>query len=384
MLGRILLYQIEEGKGLILTQDNQKYPFEVDVWTDFDNMPNSGMKIEFQLLNGKVATMKRSKDDDSSSDEEDIKLPLREEDPEDAAFKSIKIEELSASSVAQGTMDKSLDMFFTDLTNTVVKYQHRSSKEEKHQLNYFAIKRFLYTAYNMLREMDTGLVDLPLVNLLENLREISRVYELYKRSKQQPKIAFQNIFLKFTKYKEAKCRLEYNIEEMGRLRFKAEKLSAEIKQKTAILQKVDKSNPKLPDAVALLKKMKKLYVDMIDNIGTLREENEKLVPITNEYYDRFFDDFVSKFNQSYELNMKVLKEILDSLAYTFDQSMWIKAKDSKVIQHYFEESNIDGDFSTLTFLKYYLRSLDQTKMSQEHQALFKLKEYLEKKQRGTN
>ena len=381
MIGKILLYRIEEGTGIILSKDSKKYSFEVMEWNDFDNMPETGMTVEFQMLDKKITSIKKvtSKNDDSSIDEnEKIEKELTEEEK---AFGTIDLQALSANCVAEGTMDKTLDLFFKDLNDTVAKFQHTSSKEEERQLDYFALKRFLLTAYNTLRDLDSKVVDITLTGILSNIREIESIYTIYKRSKMQPKVAFQNIFLKYTKYKEAKCRLEFNISEMNRLKGKADTLEEEIKYKTNLLKKVQKNDPRLLQAVEALKKMKRIFVDTIDNMGTIREENEKLVPITREYYDRFFEDFLEKFNSSYELNMKSLKQIIDSLTYTFDRELWQRAKYSKNIRNFFEQSNIEEDFSTLTFLKYYLRSLDQSKMSEEQRSLIKLKEYLERKNR---
>jgi CheY-like chemotaxis protein len=57
--------------------------------------------------------------------------------------------------------------------------------------------------------------------------------------------------------------------------------------------------------------------------------------------------------------------------------MWEKAKKSEAISGFFEKSGIDGDFSSITYLKYFLKGLNKNQLSHENKKLSILLEHLE-------
>ena len=153
----------------------------------------------------------------------------------------------------------------------------------------------------------------------------------------------------------------------------------EIKQKVSELDSLKKDDEGSIVIRENIKHLKSLYVDAIDKMGNLREENEILLPITDEYFELFFEKFSGQFASSYEKNMKNLISILSSLAFLFDRLMRDKASHSKVLKKHFEESNIPYPYSSLTFLRYYLKTLNKSKLSEKNKKLFELLNYLENK-----
>ncbi len=156
-------------------------------------------------------------------------------------------------------------------------------------------------------------------------------------------------------------------------------MESEIKQKMKDLSHLKKDDESIVPLKQSIKHVKRLYVDAIDRVGTLREENEMLLPITNEYFELFFEEFKKKFESSYEKNIGNLVKILDSMAFLFDRMMWEKASSSMIISRHFKEAGIDYPYSCLTFLRYYLKSLNKSKLTRENKELFDLLEYLEKR-----
>jgi hypothetical protein len=104
----------------------------------------------------------------------------------------------------------------------------------------------------------------------------------------------------------------------------------------------------------------------------LREDMEMLSEFRSVYKDNFIKSFTS-LAHDYEL---LLLQILGAQSYIFDRMLWEKAKKSRVIKRFFSEAQIDGEFSSKTYLKYYLNTLDKEKASQEQRGLFKLYAYL--------
>lgn len=63
------------------------------------------------------------------------------------------------------------------------------------------------------------------------------------------------------------------------------------------------------------------------------------------------------------MHLKKLEKIINVKLYYYEKLLWFKASESYEIKKFFESSNIDGDFSTKTFINYYLKNLDESKSS---------------------
>ncbi len=385
MYGKIIFYNTDSGSGLILSADKNKYKFDIESWDDMDNLPQIGLKVSFDTQDGIATNIVKQHEthaNNNSLDVQDAKktilqtsLPSEEEDFD----KKIDPDFYSIKTVPKNFIDTTMQNFFSSLKETVNKYKGYELQSKEERLDYFKIKRFLFTAYNNLLEIDSTLADGNLTEVYLNIQNINDIYNMYKKSYMYPKIAFSNIFLRYTRYKEAKKRLERNIATMKSLKASLSVMETEIKQKISELENTDKDDIELSTLKQNIKHLKSLYVDAIDYMGTLREENEMLLPITDEYFEQFFNEFTEKFESSYEQNIKNLIDILDSMAFLFDRLMWEKASHSKAIISRFEESNIPYPYSSLTFLRYYLKTLDKSKLNEENQELLNLLNYLEKK-----
>jgi hypothetical protein len=298
---------------------------------------------------------------------------------EDLAHMKLDADSYSAKTVPSGYIEATMTKFFTSLQDTVDKYKDYQLQSTEEELDYFKMKRFLFTAYNNLLEIDISLADGGLAEMYRNIQDINSIHDIYKKSFIYPKIAFSTIFLKHTRYKEAKRRLEKNISEMASVKSNLNTMENEIKRKIEELGHFEKDDETYEPLRRSIRHAKRLYVDSIDRVGTLREENEILLPITDEYFELFFEEFKKKFESSYEKNIRSLIDILDSMAFLFDRMMWEKASSSKIIDRYFKEANISYPYSCLTFLRYYLKTLNKAKLTPENKELFDLLEYLEKR-----
>ncbi len=387
MYGTIIFYNTDNGSGLILSEEKDKHRFDIESWDDLDNLPQIGLKVSFVLQNGTIQNITKHSFAPTKTD-----IPINIQDAKktilQTSLPSSEIESFeekidpkfySVKTVPKNFINITMDNFFSSLRETVGKYKDYELQSSEERLDYFRIKRFLFTAYNNLLEIDSSLADGNLTEVYQNIQNINDIYNIYKKSYMYPKIAFSNIFLRYTRYKEAKKRLERNISSMKSLKASLNVMEIEIKQKVSQLEELDKDDLEMITLGQNIKHLKGLYVDAIDYIGTLREENEMLLPITDEYFEHFFNEFSKKFESSYENNIKNLINILDSMAFLFDRLMWKKASYSKAIIARFEESNIPYPYSSLTFLRYYLKTLDKSKLNEENQELFKLLNYLEKR-----
>lgn len=388
MVGTILFYNLDDGSGLILSKEKKKYNFNIKVWDDLDTMPSVGLKVEYQLNNDEIISIQEYHEELKEIQPADIRRPHSVEDAARMIIGDDEDENLnlkldtdmySVKTVPNGLIDRTMQKFFSSVQTTVDKYQDYFIKGDEESLDFFRMKRFLFTAYNNILEMDVALAEGALMDVYRNIQEVNSIHDVYKKSYMYPKIAFSTIFLKFTRYKEAKARLERNISEMGSINTNLNTMESEIKHLMEEIAKMKLENENIPSMKERLKHVKRLYVDAIDRMGTLREENELLVPITDEYFEMFFEEFNEKFISSYEQNIKNLVYVLDSMAFLFDRLMWEKASHSKMIQRYFSEAGISYPYSSLTYLRYYLKTLNTEKLTPENKELFELLEYLEKK-----
>lgn len=384
MEGRIIFYNLDEGSGLILSNQKQKYKFDIEAWDDIEVMPDIGLRVVFQVQDGKIISVeqKREKPKQESQNPapvEDVARIIFEEDDPDLISHGFDANSYSVKTVPKGLIDKKLNDFFSSVQVAVDKYQDYMIKDGSGSLNFFKIKRFLFTAYNNILEIDPELADGQLMEVFRNIQEVNAIHDLYKKNSMFTKIAFSNIFLRYTRYKEAKARLERNISEMGAIGSDLVVMESEMRHIMEDIAKCESDIESKEYFTQKLRHVKRQYVDAIDRRGTLREENELLIPLTDEYFAMFFEEFTKKFESSYEKNISSLIQVLDSMAFLFDRLMWQKASSSRVIKRYFSEAGIDYPYSSLTYLRYYLKTLDTSHLSSENKELFALLEYLEKK-----
>jgi hypothetical protein len=99
--------------------------------------------------------------------------------------------------------------------------------------------------------------------------------------------------------------------------------------------------------------------------------------IKASYTEKYYEPFTKELLQLGVQYQKVIGKILNYKAYDLDQAIWKQASKSPIIQSYFANAGIQGDYSTVTFLHYYLRTLDKKKLRKEHTDLFKFLDYLE-------
>jgi hypothetical protein len=112
-------------------------------------------------------------------------------------------------------------------------------------------------------------------------------------------------------------------------------------------------------------------------MATLDEEYHHSLELMMEFEQSYKDDFFELFKEASSRYKDQILGILDAQAFLFDEQLWMQAQRSKVIQNFFQESHIQGEYCSKTFLKYYLNSLDKDKVSQEQKELFKLYDYLD-------
>lgn len=249
------------------------------------------------------------------------------------------------------------------------------------KLDFLLMKRFLYTAYNNLLEMDLMMSNPRVLTSKNRLDEIQKQYtELQLHMKKPIDISYERIFLAAQK-NYAQLKKEVISKKRTAELYKARAKSIEFKMKNV---KTDAEDVKKKDKGRYEKLMKEYralngkYTDYIHNMATLRDQ----IVALKDYILNFEAKYKIQFSQIFsEECMRISTEIikvLDGIAYNFDLVLWGEAKGSRIIRKFFEDANIEGSFSSKTYLKYYLKNISSDSKNEEHQELKKLLEYLEK------
>lgn len=248
------------------------------------------------------------------------------------------------------------------------------------RLDFIRMRRFLLTAYNDLVAMDANIENDELKKLKSEILYLSKEYENYcKKTQYSLNYAFEIIFLaRQVEYNRTITHIEEIQSSLANAQAQTNSLSNALADGEKSLAKHnDKGSKEYAEMEKEVKAMRKRYVDLLNFIG-----NQKDALITeNARMKRFKEEHLEAFNSVYVPMTEELKNrfiaLLDTKAYDFDTTLWSRAKHSQHIINFFRNSRIEGSFSSKTFLRYFLRGLDKTKLSSRSKALFDLLHYLE-------
>ncbi len=402
--GKILFYDEAKGNGIIITTQKEKYSFYIGDWDDFETMPSVGIEVEFELKHDKPAGIVCKKQESDTEDEleEDAlekfmphKTVANTQSPKEHKTHRYQNETLTEAEdelvALMNTSEESLHSLgekinlTVNLSDTMHKYfqtikQHiqkrQGYKKVDGRLNYVLAKRFIWTTFNNLIEIDPRIVTLRIKSISTDLKFMGTLHDDFNRKTRYPALAFEDIFLSYqTEYKQIKEVTLQIAEKLALLKAKEKAVDNARKKKQ---QEIEKTEDK-EQLIVLTKELKSLngtYVDVVHMIAQLQEEHtlnrKKLLEFENSYKD----DFYKKFQAEASKYKKFLLDILDAQAYLLDMLLWREAKVSKAIRFYFKELPVDVELNTRGYLKYYLSTLDEEKCSESTKELYELYEHL--------
>ena len=405
MDGKILFYNETQGDGIIITPDKKKYPFYIGEWDDFETMPSVGIDVAFALKNEKptaIVTLHKGEGDASDILKQEQGLEaympskpvanIEEKEHTSHRYHNKSLTEaegelvslINASQKTLHSIGEKINLT-VNLSDTMQKYfatikkhiqKRQGYKKVDGRLNYVLAKRFIWTTFNNLIEIDPRIVTLRIKSISDDLKFMGTLYEDFNKKTKYPSSAFEEIFLAYQiEYKQIKETTLQITEKLALLKSKEKTVDGARKKKQ---EEIDKADTK-EQILRLTKELKMLngtYVDVIHMIAQLQEEHtlnrKKLMEFENSYKD----DFYKKFQEEAQKYKDFLVDIVNAQAYLLDILLWREAKVSKSIQLYFKELPVDVELNTRGYLKYYLSTLDEEKYSQSTKELFELYEHL--------
>ncbi|WP_334082767.1 hypothetical protein [Helicobacter typhlonius] len=254
----------------------------------------------------------------------------------------------------------------------------------KLKLDFIRMRRFLLTAYNDLCAMDPNIENDALKKLKSEVMSLSKEFETYcKKTQYSLNYAFEMIFLaRQVEYNRTITRIEEIQSSLANAQAQTNSLSSSLADgEKSLAKRDDKGSKEYAEEEKEVKAMRKRYVDLLNFIGNQKDalvnENARMKRFKEEHFEHFSSVYTP---MTEELKTRFIA-LLDTKAYEFDTTLWGRAKHSQNVKHFFRNSRIEGSFSSKTFLRYFLRGLDKSKLSPRSKALFDLLDYLEKTNR---
>lgn len=383
MEGKITFFNEVRGEGRIVTRKEKVYPFNMDVWTDFDALPRPGMMVEFLLdSNNRVTKVisghTSSKAENSKTANPDNANTKSSPKHQNESQKETGKEEEPDTYEINHSVQECVDAFFQDIVEILEK--HQQALESNRELDFSRMKRFLFTAYYDLYEIDTAVTDPEMEKAKNELLRLEKEYEGLKHRINYPvKYAFEKIFLRNqSSYKKLENDLEYSKSQYKAFTLQEKPLLERLERKEVELGNIsNKKSAQYLNVEKELKSIRKRYVDLLHSLSKLREDIECYTEELQEFKEKYYRDFVTAYEpMTHHLDTRMIK-VLNVKAYTFDFMLWERAKKSRYIRQFFMDSGIEGTYSSRTFLKYYLRTLDKEKLNDQNRELFSLLKYLE-------
>lgn len=376
--GKILFYNANDGKGIVITKDREKFDFHVADWDDFNTLPQVGIDVTCKLEHDHIASIKPNSISDEKHTDAFEEKPTQEKASEDD--NSLALWEKNRTKIDKIRLSVSVkvcvEQYFKQIEDDIDK--RTGYKSAKYRLDFLRMRRFLYTMYNNLTELDMHFITPRIKIMHDDLLAMSQVYDDYKSKATYPEIAFDKVFLnRQNEYVMIREAAEVASSKLATLREAEGRLSEIISEKEEVIERTLRISTQFDRLDEEQKELKSDYVDTVHTMASLDEayhhDLELMLTFEQEHKEEFFELFKVA-SKSYR---DQIVGILDAQAFMFDEQLWMQAQRSKVIQNFFQESHIQGEYCSKTFLKYYLNSLDQDKVSQEQKELFKLYEYLD-------
>ncbi len=388
MQGKIVVYSDQTGIGKIITPEHRKYNFTIDAWNEYDTLPQIGQQVTFEPegINAfDIALASKSAKSQAQSAAVNTTPPSKKVPPKEPAPSKEKSNVKETSQDKSGTtasleptldVESAIQIHFHDILQSIA--QNKELLEENRRLDFIRMNRFLTTAYNNLIEIDHSFENYALAEVRQQLLDAYDRYRTFRAKSAHIQNAYEQVFLKKqVRYKEIRARLELNRSQIAQLNENAKNRNAEIEEKNKRLRTLDPKSEAYIYLFNEIKLLKRTMVDAIHEVGKLTEENRLYIDLLDNFYKLHYDNFRITFEKFTKENDAMLRKIQDVLAYRFDAMLWKRANASKPIQNFFAQAGITDEFSAVTYLKYYLKSLDTSKLNTKNQELLDLLNYLE-------
>jgi len=302
-------------------------------------------------------------------------LQLESENLEDISL--LKDEVMSQKEVSVSltlNLSKAITNYFETIDIEIKK--RTAYKKANGRLDYLVVRRFLWTMFNNLIDLDLNMMTPKVKALSGDLKLVSNVYDDLITKVKHPNLAYEEVFLSCqSEYIKIREGAQKTIEKLNALKNNEKYIGEALKVKKAELQKNIN-----PDEFELLtdtfKSMNGAYVDVVHMMAELDERYKHDMKLLVEFEKEYKKDFYELFETASLEYKRQLRDILSAQAYILDAELWREAKGSVSIKKQLQNSGVRGSLNTKTYLQYYLNGFEESKMTEETKRLYRVHEYL--------
>lgn len=274
------------------------------------------------------------------------------------------------------TTEEAIQGYFQDLRTKVSRFSEYQNGT--HEIDFLLLRRFIMTAYNNLVEIDMTLTDTPVFPIRNDVLKLSQIYDQFKLRALHVKKAFFELFLDnhdlFLKYQK---RRDENKESIATYDIMIRTTDASLEKLEAEMKNVSIESEEYAPLMKQLKVLRAKSVDSIHHKRRLEDDNIQITLYLDMIINENEESFTKKFSSMAAVFEVEIITLLNKAAYILDIALWENARKSAIINKYFSELPIQGGISSQTYLRYYLQTLNEEKLTDEHRALIKLLPYLE-------
>ena len=258
-------------------------------------------------------------------------------------------------------VDDFLIIFFAQ-TKKIIDFENSKIKEYEliePNIDYTRVRRFLISAINNLKSIDNKLVNGLLLKLYKDEESLYEAYVDYQSRNRITSIIFERYFLSnISTYIDINNKLKLAKSKED----EAEKLSKTLDHKLIKL-KIDKQdNPtKDNDLDQEIKITNKRLADAYSNRDKYRKQATQLTQELNYFKETIWSIFKEKYEKTKEYYFKQWRKIINIKCYYLDKLLWFEASKSTMVQKFFLNADISGNYDIKTFIQYYLKNIDSQK-----------------------
>lgn len=388
MRGKISYYNEKTETGTVVDKARMVYEFKRSIWFDQHRLPECDMYVDFKVNErGNVERISESNfvklqrkydvnesDFWKSEDEEaleDIAVSRRESLINDGVF-SISPKPI----VEDYSIEDCFLAFFADPVELIYKYEDTvfSEKIESEKIDYFKLKKFMHKAKLQLIQTDGTISVDPFSKMEKELLGLEVIFsDVLKQKTKDAQTLFDEIYLS---QQIGYLRMEKRVKLDAQKAFELNSLIKSANADIAVRQGRLNNEKDASNIASMQSKIAKLLEDQNTSTKELQtiEKNKKLF---NEHLQNFKDkkhrEFVENFGFETELKgvIDAVKTIIDHIAYEYDVLLWQKAVNSHIVRNTFYKQATEGNFCSVTFLRYYLRPLNKSALSKADETLYR-------------
>jgi|GEM_PF-800684 len=373
---KIVALHNENSEDLEFLEDNEEIEYRVLKPATQESIKNTVSKMYKQEVNPKAL---KDSSEKSTKDDEDI-VNLDEDEPEDETLKIDKDTEGELTEIKPTyTVEDSIRVYLSKYKKLIEK--NSNSNKDPKQFDFRKMKRFIYTAYFYLIDIDVSLKsNKELLEAFNYLKEMEKSFKVISDMKKfSVNVAYNKMFLALQEHYVYFNKQFHNLDaEVAHTRKKITIIHEKLQEiKKEVDESIDRESNECKQKIKMFKSLNKDYADLLYKVNVLKNNSKNLKSLLKDFKERYKSTFKVIYLDKIDEVEGELFELLNIYSYVFDYKLWEKARVSSLIKQFFIKSEIDGNFSTQTFLEYYLRTIDKNKTNEENLKLFDLLEYLQ-------